>query len=79
MDHTQILVNDFSIIKPIVDIRKYRVVRLPNDLEVLLISDKDSLTCAASMSVGVGSFNDDKKINGLSHLLEHMLFLVSNF
>ena len=68
--------HDFRVIKPRVDERKYRVIRLANNLEALLISDAKSSTCAASMSVGVGSFYDDKNINGLAHLFEHMLFLV---
>ena len=71
-----ILVHDFRMIKPQVDERKYRVIRLGNNLEALLISDQKTSTCAASMSVGVGSFYDDKTINGLAHLFEHMLFLV---
>ena len=45
-------------------------------LDVLLISDKNSTTSAASMSVGVGSFNEGKPF-GLAHFFEHLLFLGS--
>ena len=64
------------MIKPLVDDRKYRLVKLSNNLEVLLISDVNSATSAAALSFGVGSFKDDPKIPGLAHFCEHMIFLV---
>ena len=42
---------------------------------MLLVSDPNTLTCAASMAVGVGSYHDSD-IYGLAHFFEHMLFLV---
>ena len=65
------------MIKPSIDQRAYRVVRLTNNLEVLLISDLNTTKCSASMSVGVGTFQDDDDTNGLAHFFEHMLFLGS--
>jgi insulysin len=73
----EMLVSEKEIIKPLVDDRKYRVVKLTNNLEVLLISDLSSSRCSASMSVGVGSFQDDEDILGLAHFTEHMIFLGS--
>ena len=67
------------MIKPLVDDRKYRLVKLSNNLEVLLISDINSSTSAAALSVGVGSFKDDPNIPGLAHFCEHMIFLVNGF
>ena len=64
-----------GMIKPVVDERVYRVIRLSNGLEVLLVSDASTSTCAASMAVGVGSYYDGE-IYGLAHFFEHMLFLV---
>jgi insulysin len=65
------------MIKPLVDDRKYRVIRLTNNLDVTMISDISSGRCSASLSVGVGSFNDDEDVLGLAHFTEHMIFLGS--
>ena len=65
------------MIKPLVDDRRYRLIKLSNNLEVLLISDVNASTSAAAMSVGVGSFKDDENMAGLAHLCEHMIFLVN--
>jgi insulysin len=53
----------------------YRYVQLDNQLRVLLISAPDSDKAAASMNVAVGSGDDPANREGLSHFLEHMLFL----
>lgn len=53
----------------------YRLVTLPNELEVLLISAPDSPKAAASLSVMVGSGDNPPGRGGLAHFLEHMLFL----
>ena len=59
------------------DDRKYRVVRLTNGLDSFLISDMNSGVCAASLTVGSGSFQDDPDIPGLAHFTEHMIYLGS--
>ena len=66
-----------SITKSPNDPRLYQVIRLQNDLEVLLISDPDLENSAASLSVSIGSVNNPDKQLGLAHYLEHMLFLGS--
>ena len=76
-NHSTVFLNK-GIKKPQIDERNYRVIRLANDLEVLLISDPKTSTCAASMAVGVGSYYDED-VNGLAHFFEHMLFLVINY
>ena len=53
----------------------YRYVQLDNQLRVLLISAPGSDKAAASMNVAVGSGDDPANREGLSHFLEHMLFL----
>lgn len=63
--------------KPPHDPRSYRVVRLPNDLEVFLASDPEADMAAAALSVRCGCFNDPASTLGLAHLHEHMLFLGS--
>jgi secreted Zn-dependent insulinase-like peptidase len=57
------------------DSREYRHLRLPNDMQVLLISDPSSDKAAASLDVYVGSYQNPKDRAGLVHFLEHMLFL----
>ncbi|CAN6454673.1 unnamed protein product [Victoria cruziana] len=69
--------SDVNILKPRTDKRTYRRIVLPNDLEVLLISDPDTDKCAASMNVSVGSFSNPDGLEGLAHFLEHMLFYAS--
>lgn len=65
------------ILKARNDKREYRRVKLPNELEVLLVSDKETDKAAAAMSVNVGYFNDPEDMPGLAHFLEHMLFYSS--
>ncbi|MDA7745800.1 insulinase family protein [Psychromonas sp.] len=59
------------------DTRQYQVIRLNNQLEVLLVSDPDLKNSAASLSVPVGSMHNPDSQLGLAHYLEHMLFLGS--
>jgi len=54
------------------DTRAYRVIQLPNQLEVLLIHDPDTDMASASLDVGVGCFSDPPDIPGLAHALEHV-------
>ena len=49
---------DTEIIKSKNDTRIYKSITLPNKLNCLLISDKDSDKSAASMSVCVGALED---------------------
>jgi protease-3 len=57
------------------DNRQYSTFTLPNQLQVVLISDPSLEVSGASLSVGVGSYQNPKAIPGLAHYLEHMLFL----
>lgn len=59
------------------DKRQYMHIILPNKLNAILISDSDITYSAASMSVGVGSYYDPLEFQGISHFLEHMLFMGS--
>lgn len=54
---------------------QYRLLTLPNDMQVLLISDPDTAKAAASLDVMVGSGDNPPGRAGLAHFLEHMLFL----
>lgn len=54
---------------------QYRLLTLPNEMQVLLISAPDSPKAAASLDVQVGSGDNPPGRAGLAHFLEHMLFL----
>lgn len=66
---------DRNIIKSPNDQRDYGAIVLDNQLQVLLISDPSTDKSAAAMDVYVGSANDPDGFEGLTHFLEHMLFL----
>ena len=57
------------------DESKYHYFKLLNGLSVLLVSDEEAQKSSASLVVTTGSFDDPNEIPGLSHFLEHMLFL----
>src|SRR5690554_7962774 len=57
------------------DNNEYRFIELNNGLRAILVSDESADKAAASMNVAVGSGDDPKEREGISHFLEHMLFL----
>ncbi|MBU2514482.1 insulinase family protein [bacterium] len=57
------------------DHREYKNLTLPNQMEVLLVSDPSSDQVAVSLDVLAGQIHDPKDRQGLAHFLEHMLFL----
>nr|POE72795.1 putative zinc protease [Quercus suber] len=61
--------------KPLLDDRSYRVIKLPNQLEALLIHDPDTDKASAAMDVNVGSFSDSDEMPGMAHAVEHLLFM----
>lgn len=64
-----------SLEKPLLDDREYRVIRLSNALEALLIHDPDTDKASAAMDVDVGSFSDPEDMPGMAHAIEHLLFM----
>ncbi|KAK0522926.1 metalloprotease [Tilletia horrida] len=60
---------------PSQDKRQYKLIQLPNALQVLLIHDPDTDKASAAMDIKVGHLCDPKELQGLAHYLEHMLFL----
>ena len=64
-----------TIIKSPNDTRDYLSLTLPNQLEVIVISDPETDKAAASLDVNIGSSDDPNDFEGLAHFLEHMLFL----
>lgn len=61
--------------RPALDDRAYRIIRLPNDLEVLLIHDSKTDKASAALDVNVGSFSDAEDMPGIAHAVEHLLFM----
>ncbi|CAD7928753.1 unnamed protein product [Amoebophrya sp. A120] len=61
--------------KPVEDHRLYRYFTLPNGMQACAVSDHKCDKASACLSVRVGSLFEPKKIPGLAHFCEHMLFL----
>jgi protease III len=68
-------INNAVIQKSPNDDRSYAAILLPNQLQVVLVSDPSLENSAASLAVAVGSAQDPVDQQGLAHYLEHMLFL----
>lgn len=66
---------DNAVLKSPNDQRDYKVVILPNQLEVLLVSDPETDQAAVSIDILAGQIHDPEDRQGLAHFLEHMLFL----
>ncbi|KAI0010148.1 LuxS/MPP-like metallohydrolase [Xylariaceae sp. FL0662B] len=61
--------------KPSLDNRAYRVIRLPNQLEALLVHDHETDKASAALDVNVGNFSDEDDMPGMAHAVEHLLFM----
>ena len=61
-----------SLEKPLLDDRDYRVVRLDNELEALLVHDPETDKASAALDVNVGNFSDESDIPGMAHAVEHV-------
>ncbi|KAF5005938.1 hypothetical protein FDECE_7652 [Fusarium decemcellulare] len=61
--------------KPSLDDRDYRVIRLDNELEALLVHDPETDKASAALDVNVGNFSDDSDIPGMAHAVEHLSFM----
>ena len=57
------------------DEREYRALTLDNGLRVMLVSDPATDKAAAALDLAAGSNSDPAERPGLTHFLEHMLFL----
>ena len=56
--------------KPLLDTREYRLLRLGNDLEALVISDPDTDKASAAMDIRVGHLCDPPDMQGMAHYCE---------
>ncbi|XP_050459635.1 insulin-degrading enzyme-like isoform X2 [Cataglyphis hispanica] len=64
-----------NIVKSENDNRSYRGMLLPNYMKVLLISDPTTDKAAVALDVKIGSISDPDNLPGLTHLLQHALYL----
>ncbi|KAJ6490605.1 Metalloenzyme, LuxS/M16 peptidase-like protein [Mycena vitilis] len=64
-----------SLQKSAQDDREYRLVRLENGLEAMLVHDSKADKAAASLDVAVGHLHDPDDMPGLAHFCEHLLFM----
>ncbi|RYN22620.1 A-factor-processing enzyme, partial [Alternaria tenuissima] len=61
--------------RPQLDDRSYRIITLPNQLEVLLIHEAGTDKASAALDVNVGSFSNAPDMPGIAHAVEHLLFM----
>ncbi|KAL1720055.1 Metalloenzyme, LuxS/M16 peptidase-like protein [Schizophyllum commune] len=57
------------------DDREYRVIKLDNGVEAMLVHDAKADKAAASLDVAVGHLYDPDDMPGLAHFCEHLLFM----
>ncbi|RDW37180.1 Metalloenzyme, LuxS/M16 peptidase-like protein [Yarrowia lipolytica] len=69
------LAMETPIVKPRLDSRDYKSVRLGNRLEALLVADKTTTMSSASLAVHAGYYDDPEDLPGLAHFCEHLMFL----
>ncbi|ODA82847.1 hypothetical protein RJ55_01356 [Drechmeria coniospora] len=73
--HAPVVLLTESLEKPSLDDRDYRVIRLENELEALLVHDPDTDKASAALDVNVGNFSDEDGMPGMAHAVEHLLFM----
>ncbi|KTW26036.1 hypothetical protein T552_03304 [Pneumocystis carinii B80] len=74
-DPSQIKLVEENLEKSTLDDNKYKVIKLPNGIEVALASDPSAFLASVSVAVRTGSKDDPKDFPGLAHLCEYMLFM----
>ena len=72
---SKLLSSDDQFLKPSLDKRTYRSILLPNNLQILLVSDPQTDVEAAAVHIKAGHFDDPTHRPGLAHFHEHMIFL----
>ncbi|CAG8692188.1 16223_t:CDS:2, partial [Funneliformis caledonium] len=61
------LILSIPIEKSYVDDRSYRLIRLSNELEILLIHDAETDKSSAALDIHVGHLCDPDNLQGLAH------------
>ena len=64
---------------PYSSVRQYKSIKFSNGMQVLLVSDKNARQATAALTIGgAGQFSDPTDLNGLAHLMEHMVLSSPN-
>jgi len=63
--------------KPLNDLRNYKIGKLDNNINYILIEDNQIDNSSVCVAVKTGTINNPIEFQGLAHFLEHMLFLGS--
>jgi hypothetical protein len=64
---------------PYSSVRKYKSIKLGNGMQVLLVSDRMARQSTAAVSIGgAGQFSNPADLDGLAHLMEHMILSSKN-
>ncbi|EMR08012.1 hypothetical protein PNEG_03454 [Pneumocystis murina B123] len=71
--HIKVIETDFE--KSLIDDSEYRVIKLKNGLEAILVSDPHAQVSSTALSIRIGHRYDPKEFPGLAHLCEHLLFM----
>ena len=66
-----------GIIKSDNDNREYKYFTMDNNLQCLIILDRNESMCGACLNIEVGSLLEANNVDGLAHFLEHMVFMGS--
>jgi len=77
-DVNNLITKSNNTLKLINDDYEYKYIVLDNDLKCLFIKTNDSNMSSAILNVNTGYINDPVDYPGLSHFLEHMLFMGSH-
>lgn len=64
-----------QIVRSQQDDRDYRIIKLDNGIEAVLVHDQKADKAAASLDVAVGHLFDPDDMPGLAHFCEHLLFM----
>lgn len=66
-----------ELIRGLNDLRDYRLIRLQNGIEAMLVKIPEGQSSKASVSVAVnaGSMHEPESFGGLAHFVEHCIFL----
>lgn len=54
--------------------KDYKVFRLSNGMEILFIKRSEKYTVGITLILNAGSIYEDKRVSGISHFFEHLLF-----
>lgn len=59
--------------KPLSSEKEYRLIKLRNEVQVLMIEDVESTQLELAVSVFFGSWSDPEQYMGLTNLIEHLI------